>query len=661
MYKVSGFVMGALCSFSVLVLAGDAYGQSEKMKHWRTQEMAPETFFPEGYYFKHPSAKGTPVEDEKHVYSYRKPWALDHDTPGYDSIRQVLDWNKDWIVWWQDSLKKVPRFARGDVRDRELPGTDFVEKNTVRLRAVRGEKESFQVAVYRRYKNPITVNRVEMSDLSGAGGASISAERVRLYQVGYLNRTKPDPLYPLGDGTPRWSEHTGAFENLHFWVTVDVPREASPGVYEATLDLSIEGETVDVPIRVDVSPVTLPGIATFQNQKFQAGGLSALKWAYPDRDPVKVMKEEVFPLLADARIPYGQPWPPGEFRRQGVDPHSDEGVRLFRKWMNYWEEHELRAPYLRSVFPRNPLSNPEQAKAAIDRYLPILRKQGWLDQTFVRLPGDENPEATESIEAAEFWAKHAPELQTHMTISSFPEKGGGQEMIDKLEDGYGRLAKNVDIIAINANSYKVNNPGTESWFQKRHEAGLETSWYIHQYMSVGEPAMWLRTYFWRAFQDGVRMSTWWTLMQWDSGWGSTRERTIWRERRGFGRPRTAGAPTGNTLGFYPGEDGVLSGIRFELIRDGVEEYDLLTKLADRVAELNDSDVDEALLDEARNVLDVPDRLMIQPKPYPLNAIREEPEFNPHLKWRMEFADYRHHVIEVLERLRQETNNHSTKK
>jgi hypothetical protein len=74
-----------------------------------------------------------------------------------------------------------------------------------------------------------------------------------------------------------------------------------------------------------------------------------------------------------------------------------------------------------------------------------------------------------------------------------------------------------------------------------------------------------------------------------------------------------------------------------------------------VDKLDGSTVNEGSLDEARTLLDIPDRLMILHKPYPLNAIREEPEFNPHLKWRREFAEYRGRVIEMLEKLRRETD------
>lgn len=605
----------------------------------------PEAHFPEDYYFKHPSAKGIPVRDHMRIYAYDKPWALDHDTPAYDSVRQVLARDRDFIVWWQDALKKVPRFARMDVRDRELPTEEAIGDHRIALHAVRGERESFQIAVYRRYENPVTVERLKMTTLETSQGAMIAADRVALNQVGYLNRTKPDPLYPLDDGTPRWPEATGAFENLHFWITVDVPRDAEPGRYAGALEITVNGERFELPVRLTVSPVTLPRQTAVEMQLF-AARTSDIKAMYPDRDARAVLEEEVFPLLAANRIAHARPWT----ETPDVDEMGAEGaVELFERWGTYWDEQGLPLNDISGLFPRAPQDQPKRTKELLELYLPVIEAHGWADRSYVRLPMDEQEVAEVNVQAAAFWAEHAPTLRTHQTIGGFfAEDEDAEGRLNALKASYD---ESLDILSLYRSGYQINQPHLKPWFDDFVNQGGHLSWYYHQYMGVGETAMAPRTFIWQMFREDVQMATWWSaLTMWSSNWGSSRDRIIWREPRGFGRPRTAGAPTGNTLGFYPGKEQVLSGIRFEIIRDGIEDYDLLTKLAQRVEDLEASDVDDALLEKARAVLAVPEELLVPDKPYPLNTLRTEREFDPELPWRIAFAAYRSRVIETLEEL-----------
>jgi hypothetical protein len=126
------------------------------------------------------------------------------------------------------------------------------------IRAARGEREAFQLVVRASSAQNLAVG---ISDFTG-GGAPISAGNVSLHRVDYVTLTKisdhfgrlgawPDPLYPLDFGTPV-AFPAGA--NQPLWFTVSVPADAAPGLYNATITIG----SASVPLTLEVWPFALP-------------------------------------------------------------------------------------------------------------------------------------------------------------------------------------------------------------------------------------------------------------------------------------------------------------------------------------------------------------------------------------------------------------------
>lgn len=128
--------------------------------------------------------------------------------------------------------------------------------DAVDLVVVRGEREGGQIAV--RTDAPLTV-APRVSDLTGPG--LIPASRVSVFRVGYVRLTRPstgigplhgdgrypDPLIPA-DGPVA----VPGGETTPFYVRVDVPADAAPGLYTGSVDLGPAGA---MPLRVDVAPL----------------------------------------------------------------------------------------------------------------------------------------------------------------------------------------------------------------------------------------------------------------------------------------------------------------------------------------------------------------------------------------------------------------------
>jgi len=73
------------------------------------------------------------------------------------------------------------------------------------------------------------------------------------HYVSVNGKAVPDALLPW-DGSPRSTEHT----NQPVWLQIAVPDGTAPGTYKGSVELVADGNATSVPMTVAVSPVTLP-------------------------------------------------------------------------------------------------------------------------------------------------------------------------------------------------------------------------------------------------------------------------------------------------------------------------------------------------------------------------------------------------------------------
>ena len=166
------------------------------------------------------------------------------------------------LVWTQNSVTKVQREELAP----EAPAP-------AALAAARGEYESFQVVVTALSK--LKDVDVTVSDLAGPGGARIPASAARLYRVHYVDCRGqgwlPDSMVPWRDpwnkkriggkfGAPFPVE---AGTNGLVWVELHVSEDAKPGDYKGSVDVTVAGKPArSLPLSVTVWDVTLPKTTT---------------------------------------------------------------------------------------------------------------------------------------------------------------------------------------------------------------------------------------------------------------------------------------------------------------------------------------------------------------------------------------------------------------
>ncbi|HLL83988.1 MAG TPA: hypothetical protein VK420_15090 [Longimicrobium sp.] len=144
----------------------------------------------------------------------------------------------------------------------EASGVPEQAASAARLSAVRGERESFFLVV----RGDMEADEVEVAAprLSGAQG-SLPEGSVRVYRAGYVavdgRRRVADALVPEGQPLPPGMA-PGRGENVAFFVEVAVPRRAQAGRYDGALRVRMNGWSMDVPVHLQIFDVELPQVAS---------------------------------------------------------------------------------------------------------------------------------------------------------------------------------------------------------------------------------------------------------------------------------------------------------------------------------------------------------------------------------------------------------------
>lgn len=537
---------------------------------------------------------------------------VEYDAPEWlrYSVEEALDDGQaTWVptgAFETAALARVPRFPRS------IPTSD-TDPGALSLAAARNERRSAQLAV--ASTDPLTDLRAEVTFTDGPEGSSLPPEAMDVRYVGYVpveeshpSRNGFAPVEEISDGgvsgdrapdlvaDPLLEVETidvPSHRAQPVWVTVEVPRDATVGTYQGDLALYADGrELSSYDLSITVHDVTVPDPA--------AGSFHLDVWMHPDavaaEHDVEAWTEQHWSLLdayfddlADAsqraitvpivHEPWQREWLDGTWR-----PQTETGFSSMVEWRydGEWSfgfdrfDRFVRAARARGVGPsisaysmlvfRGPqrLSYYDETGAfVVDRYEAgdepwrrawtaflasfgdHLAGRGWLADTYLAF--DERPAA--EMDAAMAVIEDAPhDFEERIRIAGSPDVA---DLAADLSVHYNHFPPDTDLIA------------------DRQEHGRTTTFYIaypiaHPRELSYSPPIETRMLPWIAAANDLDGVLRWSYNSWPN---DVFEHPVFRY------------PQGAEYFVYPGDDGPLSSIRWELLKEGIGEYEL-ARLAD---------------------------------------------------------------------------------
>jgi hypothetical protein len=478
-------------------------------------------------------------------------------------------------LWTTTTMDKVLREA--------TPPT--AQGSAIEISAAKNESEPFQIAV--RADADATVG-LAMTPFTGPSTIS----DVELRRVGYVRIASPsdassipsgeipDPLYPTTFGA---SESVSAGKNQPFWITVRVPKSAAAGDYQSTLTVTVAGAAQAVPVKLHVFDFALPDAISFDgnwNASFEAlGGSSSL-------DAVKSLKDFFF---AHRLVPSGVAWPAGLNYDGGITYDCASGA---------FQENAKDAYDFANLGPEyvdgkgwNGVGFPSfEIMQFVDNSTPR-------PQTFCGVDRGADAYGTSAYDAT--WSKLLSAIDAYLVAHAWTSKGyyyvqnEPQDQADYDVAAYlAHLTKTAAPhlrIAISeqprkeiAENPKAQGSSYDLWwadlsefdpvYAKARQALGEDVWWYFLYgdlpphfnpITIDHPGIETRIAYWAAFKYQIRGFAYYSV----TGWG----------RDPVGDPKPQGTnQNGDGFLLYPPQSGQLvTSIRWELLREGEEDYEYL--------------------------------------------------------------------------------------
>ena len=547
---------------------------------------------------------------------------LNDPRPGH-SLAQT----KDLGVWWCESGWKIGR-------ERALPQREGRGASApVKVSAARGEYEAVQVVL--RPEHDCELVSAEVGSFRGQWGRNASIG-CRMDEVAYVEVTKPtdkscvpgwypDPLPPL-----RLPMTLRAGQNQPLWLTIHVPRDTKAGDYTAKLKLKTTVGEFTVPIAVHVFDFTLPEETHLRS----ALGMGSGEINRYHRLTQPADKEQVFEKylrnFAEHRIsPYSfADYAPIDIRfvGDGANKHAQVDFTKFDRAAAKWlGEHHFNSFLLPlhgmggGTFHDRHLGDlegfkegtPEHARLFHDYLSQIerhLRERGWLDQAYTYWFDEPDPKDYEFVtDGMKRIKAAAPGIKRMLTEQPEPKLSGDVEIWCALTPEW-----------------------TPEKVAARRAAGEEVWWYIctgpkAPYVTefIDHAGTELRLWPWQSWQYGVQGILIWATLYWNSAtaYPEPQLQDPWQDpmswQVGYGLESGKKSPWGNGDGrfLYPPRrplsdtspclDGPVNSLRWENLRDGMEDYEYFWLLNREIERVASAKGETKLVQEARALLKVP--------------------------------------------------------
>ena len=495
-------------------------------------------------------------------------------------------------TWFVDPLIKV--FPS------DAPGTHRLV--TPEFWCARNQQVSVQLAV--RSVVPVRAMTAEVPPLESGAGGKIADVRVR--QVGYVivgSHTPDTPPEELVGEAPGWYPdplldfplELEARRTYAVWVTVRVPAEARPGIYHGTIRLRAGNRLVaSAPFRLRVAAATVPEQRSLKVTNWfdvddkvsrQFYGVSAFseEWWTLVENVARVMADHRQNVILTPLMELIQPRVEGSeirydfanfdrwvetFKKAGAIGYIEGGHLLGRSGESYEGSLEMTTFQLVGGQIRKqslPADDPrvEQFLASFLGALNAhLEEKGWKSIYFQHILDEAHgPEPPYYKRFAEVVRRCLPGIPTMDAVDAAHMPEELQENCDIWVPQLGRFDEQMDLLRRRIES------GHEVWF---YTCLVPNGRYLNRLLDY--PLLKVRLLHWLNFRHNLVGFLHWGGNYWTPEPMKDTQPVI--------DANTTLLPPGDAFIMYPdrANKSVLSSIRFEAMREGIEDYELLRLL-----------------------------------------------------------------------------------
>jgi hypothetical protein len=445
--------------------------------------------------------------------------------------------------------------------------------NGIRLAMARNERESFQIILRPQRGQDLFGATLNVNDLiNETSGARIPAVDIATYRVEYQQVRIPTyfegPTGEWPDALQPLSPFLAEGGRTHpLWITVYARPGLPAGEYRGIIELlSADRDPIEMWLTVEVYDFDLPRTPHLKTD-FGFTPEVAMQNA-------KGSRGEIFSAYLNNALEH-------RVTIRDLTQLPPEGPQFSRNLAAYAERLQDMQEAGATTFavPAALMQTPDQLQAANN----FVVQHGLQQRAFTHLAADPLPPAwPRLLETMARWNSLAPDVPIMITASG----------INPF------LHQDLDIWNVHA---QVLDSSYGQEILQRVLSGGEVWWHFNQWPSRPYPNFFLdfagiehRIIFWQSWALGLRGLQYWNVNYAEPG------QNPWVEQLDT-------LPTnGDGFLLYPGEHGPVNSIRWEIIRDGIEDYDYLTVLKDRFLKAQGRVGSEAAVRQASKALELQD-------------------------------------------------------
>jgi hypothetical protein len=463
---------------------------------------------------------------------------------------------------------------------------------------------------------------ITASDLTSSEGKTISKERIKFYLEHYIMLTGvsgpmgatgywPDALAPIKEPFNMAAQYA-VVQNRPLWADLSIPPSTPGGIYTGAIIVTQDGKPIDtLNLEVEVYRFSLPEkthLITYMN--VSKGSLADFYHKPASSEEMDKLTQIYYEFLYDHRM---EPWFNDQLQPEITVSGGNIEVKFNDTRYEYFMNKLHTNRVLLNTFPsglKKQITDEhfsagfnKKIKSYLSQVESYFKKHGWKDHLVFNSPIDE-PNTKEDYEETRQWA-----TLVHDAAPGVPFLATESPVTD--DPAWGTLTGEVNNFSIHGNA--LNNPEVKKAIIEEQAKGGEMTWYISCDQAYPQP-----NYFIDAPALDLVMVPWITaryhmegILYWATNfWSQTPN--PWLNANTFisGFECSDGyILNGEGSLLYPGDftktytgqpnvDGPISSIRFELLREGIEDYDYLWMLKDS----GDKDFAEAKVDKL--VIDV---------------------------------------------------------